>query len=160
MKLQILMGTLSVLTFAFNSPLTVSARTLIPGGENVGLELKDEGLIISGIYEVNTDFGSYNPMYQSDIVIGDVITYSNDIRVNTIQDFLATFSVEQNIKQSQLNLKIKRESKSITRTLNLIKTNDNASWKSGLFIKERLLGIGTLSYLDPVKNTFGSLGHE
>ena len=32
--------------------------------------------------------------------------------------------------------------------------------KTGLFIKERLLGIGTVTYYDPENGTYGALGHE
>ena len=32
--------------------------------------------------------------------------------------------------------------------------------KTGLFLRDEILGIGTLTYIDPDTNTFGSLGHE
>ena len=36
----------------------------------------------------------------------------------------------------------------------------NNQYKTGLYIKERLLGIGTVSFYDPVNKIYGALGHE
>ena len=33
-------------------------------------------------------------------------------------------------------------------------------YKTGLYVKEKITGIGTLSYIDPSTRIFGSLGHE
>lgn len=34
------------------------------------------------------------------------------------------------------------------------------SFKSGLYVKDKIVGVGTLTYYDPSNNTYGALGHE
>ena len=37
---------------------------------------------------------------------------------------------------------------------------DNGNLKTGLYVKDSISGVGTLTYIDPETNTFGALGHE
>lgn len=34
------------------------------------------------------------------------------------------------------------------------------TYKTGLYVKDKIVGIGTLTYIDPNTKTFGALGHE
>ena len=38
--------------------------------------------------------------------------------------------------------------------------NLDSSFKTGLYLKDKILGIGTLTYYDPENNNYGALGHE
>ena len=51
-----------------------------------------------------------------------------------------------------------RNNKKINR--NLLVINNNGNWKTGLMIKDHILGIGTVTYYDSVRNTYAALGHE
>ena len=53
----------------------------------------------------------------------------------------------------------------IKRKNNLFKTNlellyDGNTYKTGLYVKDSIAGIGTLTYIDPNTRLFGALGHE
>ena len=60
--------------------------------------------------------------------------------------------------EPKINLTIKRNQVYLNRTVDLILQNNQ--YKTGLYIKERLLGIGTVSFYDPVNKIYGALGHE
>lgn len=62
--------------------------------------------------------------------------------------------------QYSLPMKYYRDHISYTKTLQLIKTSANGSWKTGLLVKERILGIGTVTIYDPETNTYAALGHQ
>ena len=53
-----------LLTFfmAVTSPTIISAREVIVGGQNIGIELRSNGLLISGTYDVKENNKTYNPM--------------------------------------------------------------------------------------------------
>ena len=50
--LRIFKRFLVIALFVVFAPLVVSARELIPGGQNIGMEIRTNGLIISGTYDV------------------------------------------------------------------------------------------------------------
>lgn len=56
-----------------------------------------------------------------------------------------TFTVLRNNKEKKIKFNLK--------------TDDNII-KTGLYVKDKITGIGTLSYIDPSTKIFGSLGHE
>ena len=37
---------------------------------------------------------------------------------------------------------------------------DNGIYKTGLYVKDNIIGIGTLTYIDPETLIYGALGHE
>lgn len=41
-----------------------------------------------------------------------------------------------------------------------LKKDNDLSYKTGIYVKDTIVGIGTLTYINPDDNTFGALGHE
>ena len=52
-----------------------------------------------------------------------------------------------------------RNNKTSSLTLNLNKESDG-TYKTGIYVKDTITGIGTLTFIDPNSNTYGALGHE
>lgn len=154
MKLLFSFALLSILTLTTND---VVAQALVPGGQNIGIEIRPDGLIVSGSYDIKLESGTYNPTRDSDIKVGDTIFEVENKHITSVEDFISQFRYYENSK-SQLNVRLKRSSKFLNRTLRIIKIGNN--YKTGLFIKERLLGIGTISFYDQETKMYGALGHE
>ena len=87
--------------------------------------------------------------------IADVITKINNIEVNSINDMQ---EVIKTAKDSKIIFTIIRNKKEKTIELNL--KEESNKLKTGLYIKDKINGIGTLTYIDPSTKIFGSLGHE
>lgn len=139
------------LTIIFIIPFTVLAYSdkVIVGGETVGIEVYSKGVYVVGFYKVNGDDIASSAGFK----VGDVIVAVDDQKVNsinTLNSFIDEaksyeFTVLRNKKEEKITLTLEKED-------NLIKT--------GLYVKDRINGIGTLSYIDPKTRIFGSLGHE
>ena len=69
--------------------------------------------------------------------------------------------VKIDTKEETINLEIgyKRNDKLHYTTLNL-KKDSNGVFKTGLYVKDSVTGIGTLTYIDPETNLYGALGHS
>ena len=149
-----------ILTFfmAITSPLTILAREVVIGGQNVGIELRSNGLLISGTYDVKTKNKTYNPKSDSDLKQGDLIISVGENRVNSLND-LVTILKDKYANKDSAEIEIIRDGITYTKRLKLIK-DEYGNIKTGLFIKERLLGIGTITYYDDKNKTYGALGHE
>lgn len=135
-------------------PMNVLAYSdyIIPGGETLGIEINSDGIMVIGFYQIDGKFNKGDPVIKS----GDYITEVNGIRVNTVNEL--TEIVEDNVLEEKVEVTIKRNGKEKTSELSLIK--DGEVYKTGLYVKDSITGIGTLSYIDPETKVFGALGHE
>ena len=136
-------------------PISVFAYSdyLIPGGENIGIELEASEIMVVGTYEIN---GS-NPATEAGIMIGDKITHINGVKVNNISEMINI--IDKNKDDGNIEITYKRADKSHKAKLKLYK-DDNDVYKTGLYVKDRITGIGTLSFIDPKTKIYGALGHE
>ena len=133
-------------------PISVYAYSeyIIPGGNNIGIEIKNDGIIVIGFYKINNKYNT------NDIKIGDVIVKINNNKVNTIEEMIK--EIENNVLNNKITMTIKRNNKESDIEFNLI--NDNGIYKTGLYVKDTISGIGTLTYIDPETKIYGALGHE
>ena len=122
------------------------------GGENVGIEVKTNGVLVVGLYKVNDKFlqGSSN------IEAGDYIIEVNNNKIVSIDDFAKEINNDED--KESLDIKIRRNNKIINTKIPLI--YDNNEYKTGLYVKDEISGIGTLSFIDPTNNNFFCLGHQ
>ena len=126
---------------------------ILAGGENIGIELNSKGVIIVGTYEVN----GKNPAKEAGIHAGDKITKINNKEVSSIEEMLNI--VEKTTNKENIDITYLRAGKENKTILKLTKTNDNI-YKTGLYVKDTISGVGTLTYIDPNTKLFGALGHE
>lgn len=125
------------------------SKYIIPGGNTLGIEINSDGIMVIGFYEIN---GKLN---KSNLKVGDYIKKVNDKDVSSILEL--TNEIENNDKDS-ITITYKRDDKLLTTKLNLI--YENNIYKTGLYVKDKITGIGTLSYIDPETHIYGALGHE
>lgn len=135
-------------------PLQVFAYSnkIIPGGETIGIEVNSDGVMIIGFYEINNKFNKGNPSLRA----GDYILKINDNPVNNIDEL--TKEIEIAASNGYVNVTYRRNNNIKTSKLELVK--EKGIYKTGLYVKDNIMGIGTLSYIDPETKIFGALGHE
>ena len=125
---------------------------ILAGGENIGIELKSNGIMIVGTYEVNGE----SPAATASLKIGDKIISVNNTDVDTIEDMLDVINNSNNT--TSIEIGYMRSDTKYTTTLPLIEDND--VYKTGLYVKDSINGVGTLTFIDPNTKIFGALGHE
>lgn len=144
-RLLILFFSLIILpinTFAYS-------KYLVPGGENIGINIQSNGILVVGFYEIETE--------KSSLEIGDIIIYINDERVSSINDMLKIIDTSNN--NIKLKIGYKRNGELKETYLNLSKDKTGV-YKTGLYVKDNITGIGTLTFIDPFTNIYGALGHS
>lgn len=125
---------------------------VILGGQNIGINIQNNGVIVIGFYKLNGYFNKGT----NEIKVGDLITKVNGIKISSIKEL--TQEIENNIKDNKVTLTLIRDKKEFDTELNLLKENN--VYKTGLYVKDTIKGIGTISYIDPETKIYGSLGHE
>lgn len=147
-KLKVLLISLVLL------PINVFAYSdyIIPGGDTLGIEINSDGIMVIGFYEINGKYNKGTP----NIKVGDYILEIENEKVSDVNSL--TRIVEKNIDKGYVNVLVKSRGKLKNVKLDLIK--DDNVYKTGLYVKNSITGIGTLSYIDPSTKIFGALGHE
>lgn len=123
---------------------------VIAGGQNIGIELNSKGVMVVGFYKVDNHYIAE----ESGLAVGDVITTINDTQVSSIQDLINT------INQSNGEIKIGYMRDDMSKYTNLKLIKQDNMYKTGIYVKDSISGIGTLTYIDPNSKVFGALGHE
>ncbi len=143
-----------LLLLLFIIPINVLAYSdrIIAGGENIGITLNSNGILIVGTYEVN----GTSPAKEAGLKTGDVIQKINNNSVSTIEDMATEIN---KVKDEKITVTYSRNNKEKNTTLNLYK-DENDIYKTGLYVKDSVTGIGTLTFIDPETKIFGALGHE
>lgn len=127
------------------------SEQVILGGENVGVEVNTKGVIVVGFYKVDNKYiGSEN------LSVGDIILEVNGVSVNSISEMSKV--IDDNIINGKVDVLVRRNNKDINTSIKLVKEGN--IYKTGLYIKEKITGIGTVTYIDPSSKITGILGHE
>ena len=133
-------------TYAYSSKVVL-------GGQNVGIEVHSKGIMVVGFYKVNDEYIGR----EAGIEIGDKIIKVAETEVASINEMVA--AINKNISNSKVNMTISRGNKEKIVTLDLVRDNNDV-YKTGLYVKDEITGIGTLTYIDPETKIYGALGHE
>lgn len=127
------------------------SEQVLLGGQNVGIEAYSKGVIVVGFYKVDNRY-----IGSKTLNVGDIILEIEGYPVNSIKEM--TDIIDKNIKDGKVNVLIKRNNKEKETTMSLVK--EGSVYKTGLYIKEKITGIGTITYIDPNTKITGLLGHE
>ena len=133
------------------APVLAYSNFLIASGKTIGIEVNANGVLIVGFYEVEGKEIGKNAGFET----GDIITKINNKKVFSISNMLE--SLKENTTNVTFTVKRNNTEKEIKMSL---KPDENNILKTGLYVKDQINGIGTLTYIDPKTKRFGALGHE
>lgn len=145
-KRRLLILFLTFMILPFNT--FALSKYLVPGGENIGIIIKSNGVLVVGFYESNA---------KSSLQIGDIIVSIDDNQISSINDMLKL--VDSSEDEVTLKVGYKRNNQLFSTDLSLVK-DENGVFKTGLYVKDSITGIGTLTFIDPTTNQYGALGHS
>lgn len=128
------------------------SKNVIPGGESIGIKINSDGLIVVGYYKVDDEY-----IAKKNVKIGDKIIKINNHDVSSINE-LTKYINSEITEDLVISLKIIRNNKVINTNLKL--KEENNLLKTGLYVKDNIIGLGTLTYIDPVTKVYGALGHD
>ena len=124
---------------------------IIASGENIGITVKTNGVLVVGTYTVGNEL----IIADSGLHIGDLITKVENQKVSTSDELLKKINSDE---CNNLNITYTRNNKEYNTKLRLKKENNIC--KTGLYVKDSITGVGTLTFIDPNTKIYGALGHE
>ena len=139
---------LCLLLCAFCLPVNAQAKELIPGGQVIGLELRDNTVTVAAIDDT---LGS--ACKAAGIAPGDQIVSINSTPVRCAED------IRQVLTQSHGSVSITLKRGDKEQTVTLAPQITSSGPKLGLYLRQGVTGVGTVTWYDPDSGKFGTLGH-
>ena len=138
----------AAMLYFFFLPLNTFAKELIPVGQVVGLELRDNTVTVAAFDE---DLGSVSKA--AGISVGDRILKIDGREIRCAED------VRQALAQSKGSVMITVSRSGKERSFKVTPEITSDGPKLGIYLRQGVTGIGTVTYYDPDTGEFGTLGH-
>ena len=155
MTIKKIMAAITATVLCFMLSAAALAESLVPGGGAVGIRMTTDGVVVAGISEVETSSGKRSPAADAGLRKGDVITRLGGSEIATAQDFKAALSA---LDGSKTTVTFERGGKQKQLNITPAQGTDGA-WKLGLWLRDGISGVGTLTFYDPATGVYGALGH-
>ena len=127
-------------------------RILIPGGHAVGIALSTRGVMVVGVSDVDRQ----SPARTAGLKAGDVIESINGENVESSEKLI---SMVEKSGGAPLSIAYRRDDSLRTTTLTPLIDTATGTLRIGAWVRDSTAGVGTLSYFDPVSQSYGALGH-
>lgn len=136
---------------------SLPTRRLLAGGHSIGVLLQSRGIMVVGFAPIIDKYGKKQyPARDRGIEIGDLI-YQVDGKNISSENDLAKIIDEK--KGKVLSFNIKRGEEFINVQIGAILCEETERYRIGLYVRDGIVGVGTLSFWDPGTNRFAALGH-
>ncbi len=122
------------------------------GGMPIGLTLQTDGAVVVSdtIVDAETASVTKNKFFKN----GDLIKEINGIRIESLDDIDLALDSEKD----KVNIKFQRNDEEKNIAVELIK-DKNGKYKLGLWVRDDVSGVGTLTFVKKDGGQFGALGH-
>lgn len=128
---------------------------VIPVGRAVGIKLFSDGVLVVGLSPVETEDGACYPGRDSGLKAGDVITHLNGDEVDTIEQVQSVVAQQEG---APITIQAMRGEKQVQLTAAAVE-NSQGVYQLGVWLRDSMAGIGTMTFYDPSSGVFAALGH-
>ena len=127
---------------------TMAARTVIPGGQVIGIELQDGTVTVAAIDETMGKSAR-----SAGVQAGDRIVKIDGKEIHEASD------VHRQLERSDgtVELEVERDGKTQKVTVKPAITPEGP--RLGVYLRQGVTGVGTVTWYDPDTSSFGALGH-
>ena len=137
--------TLAALLLTLPQPAQAQ-RTLIPGGQVVGLELQNDTLTVAA-------FAENSAAESAGVQVGDRILRLDGTQVSSATD------IQRLLTRSDGSVELELERDGAQLRLTVFPQPTAQGPKLGIYLRQGVTGVGTVTYYDPESGTFAALGH-
>lgn len=135
----------------------VPTRRVIAGGHSIGIFLRSKGIMIVGFAPVmGSDGEKLYPGREQGIEIGDLIVQADGQSVTDETDLA---SIIDSKGPNGIQLTINRRGKELVLYVTPVHCPETDRYRIGLYVRDGVVGVGTLTFWDPISGQYAALGH-
>ena len=131
----------------------MNSNMVAPSGKQIGIYMETEGILVLGVGEVTRIDGRYESPCEYILNPGDYILEINGTKINQKEDMETLLNQNKN---ETVTLMIQRNSEIFEVEVQPV-IDKEGKRKLGIWIRDNMQGIGTLTYV--TENSFSALGH-
>lgn len=151
-----LVSTLLCFSLAAALSTVAFAQELTVGGQVVGIQISTDGVIVAGVSPVETAEGSCSPAETAGLREGDIIIEAGGKPVQSAAELVDAVNRGEG---AAVELTVQRQNKTLKLSVTPVKAEEN-QWRLGMWLRDSVSGIGTLTFCDPKTGVYGALGHS
>ncbi|MGE5398106.1 MAG: SpoIVB peptidase [Chitinophagales bacterium] len=138
---------------------SLPARKMMVGGHSIGVLMQSNGIMIVGYAPMTGKDGKkVYPARNAGIRLGDCIFKVDDRNVNSENQLADIINNDGNLGKSP-ELLVKREGKARKIKIKPVYCPETGRYRVGLYVRDGVAGVGTLTFWDPISLRFAALGH-
>ncbi len=141
---------------AVSAPKVDIPAALMVSGSPVGIRLEAEGVTVLGFVGFMSQGEFVNPGATGGLQVGDCILRVNQQAVHSSEELRHAVSASQD---GQLVLIVRRQETEITLPLKVYKDDEHGEYRIGVWVRDAVTGIGTMTFYDQETGYFAALGH-
>jgi stage IV sporulation protein B len=137
---------------------------VVPSGEAIGVKIESKGVLIVGLSSITDVKGrKCSPAADAGFEVGDKIMDIDGRRVEKEKDIVDYLNKRQN-KNEKIKVMVDREGTKLDFTVKPVKCEkedgeEEGKYRIGLWVRDNIAGVGTMTFYDPESRVFGALGH-
>lgn len=133
------------------------APVFVVGGKPFGIKLLMEGVMVTGLSEVETTDGEkVCPAAEAGIHKGDIIRTANGEELSSNSSLQKIISSGNGEK---ITLSVSRDGKTFQAELMPVCSKSSGKWRGGMWVRDSIAGIGTMTFINKETGEFAGLGH-
>lgn len=133
------------------------APVFVVGGKPFGIKLLMEGVMVTDLSEVETEGGEkICPAAEAGIHKGDIIRTANGEELSSnssLQKIIGSGNGEK------ITLSVSRDGKTFQAELTPVCSKTSGKWRGGMWVRDSIAGIGTMTFINKETGEFAGLGH-
>lgn len=137
-------------------PAAAFAQTLLVGGQVVGIQVSTKGVLVAALSPVETAEGSCSPAESAGLKEGDLI---EEVDGETVENAARLIDIMAAQDGKPIQLTVRRGEELLQIPVQPVQAAEG-QWRMGIWLRDSISGIGTLTFCDPVSGIFGALGHS
>lgn len=136
---------------------SIPTRRVVAGGHSIGVLLQSRGIMVVGYAAVaDIDGKKTYPARDQGVEIGDLIQKVDGQNLTNENDLARIIDAK---KDQELILNIKRANRSLSIPIHAKFCPETNRYRIGLYVRDGVVGVGTLSFWDPDTSEYAALGH-
>lgn len=135
-----------------------TSKSVLLGGDAIGFEYNTKGVLVVGKNKIYNGDLFFDNIINNEVQAGDIITEVNGVFVNSALEISSILNADENIG-NDAEITAVRKGKKYDVKLKPAYDVLTKKYKLGLWVKNSVSGIGTLTYIDQKNLRFGALGH-
>ncbi len=160
MKNKKIIALLLITVFSFSFCYVINAapegKTVLLGGQTVGVALYTKGLLVTDTLAVEDSDGKYvMPSNLAGIKKGDYIIKANDIELKDVSNLDA---IMLSCDGNEIEILYIRDNNEYTTTVKPVLCKNDSKYRLGMMLRDSAAGIGTVTFSDNSK--YMALGHS